>query len=287
MVYFSYSIPYTLSTLNTYLSARLANHAGRVKTKSLGRTVGGNEVNVFQISSPETGGQKKRAVWVMARQHPGETTASFMLEGILDFLLSENPLAVGLLEEFVFKIVPIMNVDGVVHGNTRAELVGCDPNRQWANPHRHHHPILHALKRLIEKDDVEMLLDLHSHSRRLGTFFYANHAPPNSLTRVFPLLVAKADPRFDWRGNRFGGGSNLSARKVLADLLQVPLVYTVESSFFGYQPEGDFKIIPYQPADYREMGASILATFAALTPHRRQPALEDHRLLLGPQEDEQ
>jgi hypothetical protein len=251
VVYFSYAIPYTLSALNTFLTSRLSTQANRVKVKSLGRTVGGNEVSLFQVSSPEVGGQRKRAIWVMARQHPGETTASFMFEGMLDFLLSDSPLAHQLLQQFVFKLVPMLNVDGVVHGNTRAELVGCDSNRQWADPHRHHHPILHALKRLIEKDNVEMLLDLHSHSRRLGTFFYANQAPPGSLTRVFPLLVCQADPRFDWRGNRFGGGSSLTARKVLADFLQVPLVYTVESSFFGYQREGDFKITPYQPVDYR------------------------------------
>lgn len=173
VLYFSYSIPYTCSVLNDYLSSRLALHSGKVKVKSVGQTVGGNDVMLLQVSSPEVG-QKKHSVWIMARQHPGETTASFMMEGMLNFLLSDSPLAQQLLEQFVFKVVPMINIDGVVHGNTRAELVGCDPNRKWADPHRHHHPILHALKRLIEKDNVAMLLDLHSHSRRLGTFFYAN-----------------------------------------------------------------------------------------------------------------
>lgn len=96
-----------------------------------------------------------------------------------------------------------------------------------------------------------MILDLHSHSRRLGTFFYANYAPPQSLSRLFPLLVCRKDIRFEWGGNRFGGGSDKTARKVLADLVKIPLVYTVESSFFGYQRQGDYKIIPYQPNDYR------------------------------------
>lgn len=70
IVYFSYSIPYNLTTLNNYLTNRLAYHSSRVKVKSLGCTVGGNEVNLFQISSPEVG-QRKKSVWVMARQHPG------------------------------------------------------------------------------------------------------------------------------------------------------------------------------------------------------------------------
>lgn len=43
-----------------------------------------------------------------------------MLEGVFDFLLSDSPAARQLLEHFVFKIVPMVNIDGVVHGNTRA-----------------------------------------------------------------------------------------------------------------------------------------------------------------------
>lgn len=204
---------------------------------------------------------------------------------MVDFLLSGSDLAQELLEQFVFKVVPMVNIDGVVHGNTRAELVGCDSNRQWADPHRHHQPIIYALKKLIEKDNVEMVLDLHSHSRRLGTFFYANQAPPNSLTRIFPLLVCRNDSRFDWRGNRFGGGSNLTARKVLADLLKVPLVYTIESSFFGHQKEGDFKITPYQPNDYREMGATILKTFGEMIEQQSERPVEDQRLLFCRKEE--
>lgn len=77
-----------------------------------------------------------------------------MVEGIMDYLLSGSEQAQILLDRFVFKVVPMVNIDGVVHGNTRAELVGCDSNRQWSDPHRHHHPIIHCIKKLIEKDDV-------------------------------------------------------------------------------------------------------------------------------------
>lgn len=70
----------------------------------------------------------------------------------------------------------MVNVDGVVHGNSRAEIVGCDPNRKWSQPHKIINPIIYGLKKEIERDgqDVEMFLDLHSHSKKLGTFFYGN-----------------------------------------------------------------------------------------------------------------
>ena len=46
----------------------------------------------------------------------------------------------------------MLNIDGVVHGNTRAELIGTDPNRKWTNPNQNYHPIIFALKKMIEKD---------------------------------------------------------------------------------------------------------------------------------------
>jgi cytosolic carboxypeptidase protein 2/3 len=66
----------------------------------------------------------------MARQHPGETPGSFIMEGILDFLLDlENEEAIMLRKTCVFHIIPMMNPDGVVHGNYRCSLSGTDLNR--------------------------------------------------------------------------------------------------------------------------------------------------------------
>ena len=93
-------------------------------------------------------------------------------------------------------------------------------------------------------------------------------------------MVCKNDERFDFKSNRFKGGSDLTARRILFDLLNIPFIYTVESSFFGYQKEGDFKIIPYQPNDYREMGENILKTFAQMIQQRNHNPMKDERLLL-------
>ena len=122
----------------------------------------------------------------------------------------------------------MVNIDGVVNGNSRAELFGCDSNRSWLDPHKIYNPIVHSLKRMIKNDNVEMVLDFHSHSRKLGTFFYANRSTAMSnAIKVFPMMVCKNDQRFDYRHNRFRGGSNLTARKVLFDILNIPYVYTV------------------------------------------------------------
>ncbi len=51
-----------------------------------------------------------------ARVHPGESNASWILEGLLKFLVGNHPLAKKLRNNFVFKVVPMLNVDGIVNG---------------------------------------------------------------------------------------------------------------------------------------------------------------------------
>jgi len=72
----------------------------------------------------------KQAIIIIARQHPGETMGSWVMQGVLEFLLSEDPIAIYLRKQLVFKIVPMMNPDGVIHGNYRTSLSGSDLNRR-------------------------------------------------------------------------------------------------------------------------------------------------------------
>ena len=69
-----------------------------------------------------------------ARVHPGETVSSFMLKGVIDFLTGDTPEAKLLRDRYIFKIIPMLNPDGVIHGNYRCSLAGCDLNRQWKKP---------------------------------------------------------------------------------------------------------------------------------------------------------
>jgi murein tripeptide amidase MpaA len=53
-----------------------------------------------------------------------------MLDGLLKYLLSKE--AEELRKHFVIRIVPMLNPDGVIYGNYRCSLLGCDLNRKWA-----------------------------------------------------------------------------------------------------------------------------------------------------------
>ncbi len=85
-----------------------------------------------------------------ARVHPGETNSSWMMKGIIDFLLSNAPEAYVLREKFVFKIVPMLNPDGVINGNYRCSLSGADLNRRWKTATKVLFPEIFESKRLCK-----------------------------------------------------------------------------------------------------------------------------------------
>jgi Predicted carboxypeptidase len=57
-----------------------------------------------------------------------------MMQGVIEFLVSDAPEAEKLRNQFIFKIIPMLNPDGVIHGNYRCDLAGRDLNRVWRNP---------------------------------------------------------------------------------------------------------------------------------------------------------
>jgi murein tripeptide amidase MpaA len=68
------------------------------------------------------------------------------MQGILRFLLGPSVEAQVLRERIVFNIVPMVNVDGVIYGNSRCTLAGVDPNRHWVDPNPIMHPTIYRLK---------------------------------------------------------------------------------------------------------------------------------------------
>lgn len=73
--------------------------------------------------------RKKKSIFITSRVHPGETHSSFIFNGILKFLLSNNPEAKYLRKHYYFFLVPCMNPDGVILGNSRVNALGYDLNR--------------------------------------------------------------------------------------------------------------------------------------------------------------
>ena len=53
-----------------------------------------------------------------------------MMKGIIEFLTGRSKEAETLRNAFVFKVIPMLNPDGVIYGNYRCGLAGVDLNRR-------------------------------------------------------------------------------------------------------------------------------------------------------------
>jgi hypothetical protein len=243
-VYFAYSFPYFYSELQEYLDSLERSHetCSLITRKLLCRTLAGNRCDYVTITNPceVEGIDKRKGIVLSARVHPGETVGSWMMQGALEFLVSRCPEAELLRSLYVFKIVPMLNPDGVIRGNHRCSLAGCDLNRNWKRPKELTHPEISSFKRLIKvfasKFPLEMVCDMHGHSRKSDVFMYGCNDPRNPAAfKLFPYIVSKISSIFSFKGCRFGLQKSKEAtlRISLFKELRLPTVYTCEASFCG------------------------------------------------------
>jgi murein tripeptide amidase MpaA len=155
-VYFAYFEPYTWERHLRLLGEVAENPVARVR--DIGSTVDGRDMNLVVIGNPKA----EKKIWVIARQHPGESMAEWFVEGMMDALLdSANPIAKALLQRAVFYIVPNMNPDGSVRGNLRTNAAGANLNREWMNPTPERSPEVLCVKNKIHETGVDMFFDIH------------------------------------------------------------------------------------------------------------------------------
>lgn len=92
----------------------------------------------------------KRVFFLSSRVHPGETPATFVFLGFLDFILkTDDPRARLLRDTFIFKLIPILNPDGVQRGHYRTDQFGVNLNRVYLDPDFERHPTIYAAKSVI------------------------------------------------------------------------------------------------------------------------------------------
>ncbi|NWW95214.1 CBPC2 carboxypeptidase, partial [Rhynochetos jubatus] len=240
---FSHSYPYTYSDLRRYLRV-LAGDPVRSRycaVRALCRSLAGNAVYLLTITSPGGAAAAKRAVVLSARAHPGESGASWAMRGFLDFVLGPHADARLLRRLFVFKVVPMLNPDGVVVGNSRCSLAGRDPNRAYGTADRDSCPgawhLRAVVERMLAEREVVLYCDFHGHSRKNNVFMYGcdGGAGPRLRQRVFPLMLSKNAPdKFSFPSCKFKvQKSKAGTGRVVMWRTGVSNSYTMEAAFGG------------------------------------------------------
>jgi hypothetical protein len=97
----------------------------------IGKTVQGRDLHLITVTSVAVPDSKKKTVWLIARQHAWEAGTSYVMEGALRYITSEDARAGTLREQTVFKFIPMMAPDGCANGWPRFNANGFDVNRHW------------------------------------------------------------------------------------------------------------------------------------------------------------
>ncbi|MFZ6657912.1 M14 family metallopeptidase [Undibacterium sp. TJN19] len=155
-VYYAYFEPYTWERHLALLGG--VENSALARVEDLGNTVDGRDLNMIVVGDPAA----EKKVWIIARQHPGETMAEWLVEGTLNALLDpSNPVARSILEKAVVYIVPNMNPDGSVRGNLRTNAAGANLNREWMTPSLETSPEVYYVKNKIHETGCDLFLDIH------------------------------------------------------------------------------------------------------------------------------
>ncbi|XP_051238389.1 cytosolic carboxypeptidase 2 [Dicentrarchus labrax] len=272
--YLAHCYPYTYSHLQSYLKRISSNPAtaSYCTLRVLCHSLAGNDVYLLTITSRgvrRVEARTKKSVVVTARVHPGETNASWMMEGFLDFLLGDSEDAQLLRDTFVFKVVPMLNPDGVVVGNYRCSLAGRDLNRNYKTLLKDSFPCVwhtrNMVERLVAETDVILYCDFHGHNRKNNVFMYGcNKRGDGSLKlheRVFPLMLSKnASNEFSFKSCKFRvQKSKEGTGRIAMWRLGIKNSYTMEASFGG-STLGDRKGTHFTTGDLKSIGFSFCDT---------------------------
>jgi len=145
----------------------------------------------------------KKPVWIIARQHPGETMAEWFCEGLLDRLLDEDdPVSKELLQHCNFYVVANMNPDGSARGNLRTNAAGSNLNREWLAPSLEKSPEVYLVQRKMEETGVGLFLDIHGDEDIPYNFLSGCEGIPSyderhkALEDNFKSAFLKASPDF-------------------------------------------------------------------------------------------
>ncbi|TCP13886.1 murein tripeptide amidase MpaA [Crenobacter luteus] len=246
-VYYAYFEPYSHEQHLNLIGQ--AQGSGLCQVSDLGSTLDGRDLNLLTIGHEVESDLK---VWIIARQHPGETMAEWFVEGLLSRLLDpQDATARALLDHATFYIVPNMNPDGSVRGHLRTNAVGTNLNREWQSPSLEKSPEVYYVREKMKETGVDLFLDIHGDETIPYVFLAGNDGIPSFDERLAELqerfrqqlLLASPDfqTEFGYTPDQFGDANMTLATAWVGHTFNC-LAFTLEMPFKDNAnlPDDDF-----------------------------------------------
>ena len=279
-IYFSYCYPYTFTQLNKFIFS-FKNNKNTLRLNQIGQTLDGNPINMLVITNFNDSFDvlaNKKAIILTGRVHPGESNSSYVIQGLIEFLLSNDQKANNLRKHYIFKIVPMLNPDGVIRGNFRMNSAGKDLNRMWAEENEETSPSVYFCHKMIRKTlnsrDIYFFCDFHGHSNKFNFFLYSckskcdfikigvNNQIPNPNKKrltfyelIFQEIYSKENVFFDKNScvNKIYPSKIKTARAVLKNKYNIDFSYCLETSLGAIKVDNG-RIMPFTIEQYKKVG---------------------------------
>ncbi|WP_336296715.1 M14 family metallopeptidase [Aliamphritea hakodatensis] len=197
-LYYAYFAPYSYERHLDLLA--WAEQHSNCRSVRLGQTLDGRDLDLLVVGNPAVA---KAAVWVTARQHPGETMAEWLVEGFLERLFdNDDAQARRLSQQLVFFVVPNMNPDGSVRGHLRTNAAGVNLNREWMTPSMEQSPEVYLVRQQMAQTGVDLHLDIHGDEALPCNFIAGQEGIPDTSAAIlaaeqrFQEVLMTANPDF-------------------------------------------------------------------------------------------
>lgn len=164
--------------------------------ETLGATPQGRNINILTITDTAVPDTEKKVVFITTLQHAGEYCGGYVISGLINFLLSDDEKAAFARKKTIYKIIPMMNPDGIFHGITRFNGNLEDLNQEWDDDftdtlHLPVEPEVACVKKWLRKwqssgKRIHLGLDVHSQGQQ-GTMNKL-HTPEGMLADLVPHL---------------------------------------------------------------------------------------------------
>lgn len=265
VVYVSYFAPYDEAQHRQLIAWALDQED--VRHEELGQTLDGRSLDLLRVGSPKG----MIPIWIIARQHPGETMAEYFVEGLLQRLLDPaDALARWLRRLGVFYIVPNMNPDGSARGHLRTNAAGANLNREWGEPTMERSPEVALVRQKMDETGLRFCLDVHGDEALPYNFI----AGADGAVGITPELLGlrdrfaeayeRANPdfqrEFGYPVAAPGEGNMTMATNALAARFSA-LTMTLEMPFKDNAKAPHFEM-GWSPERARRLGASALDALA-------------------------
>ena len=160
-VYFAYFAPYSMERHADLIA--FAQSSEQCEVETLGTTLDGQALDCLRFGEDEQKGtSNKKVIWMIARQHPGETMAEWWMEGMVNRLVDDtDPVVRAILQKAVVYLVPNMNPDGSRRGHLRTNAAGVNLNREWHAPSMQRSPEVFLVLEKMKSTGLDFGLDVH------------------------------------------------------------------------------------------------------------------------------